>query len=214
MFALNDVSLSIPPGQSVGIIGDNGSGKSTLLKIISGISHPSDGEISVVGRVGSLIELGAGFLPDLTGEESIFLNAALMGFKKEEVLQLYESIIEYAGIGSFIKQPIRTYSSGMVVRLGFSIAIHLEPDILLVDEVLAVGDHEFQQKSFKSMKQFRSRGLTTLLVSHDLNLVERYAERIVVLHQGKVMFDGDATQAVKYYLAQTGPVSNNPQSYV
>lgn len=199
VFALKDINLEIKRGETIGIVGENGSGKSTLLKIIAGITAPTTGEIIVDGRVGSLIELGAGFHQDLTGRENVYLNGILLGFTKKELAQKYKEIIDFADIGQYIEQPIRTYSSGMVVRLGFSVAIHLDPEILLIDEVLAVGDEEFQRKCLKKIQYLRNQKKTIMVVSHDFYLIRTICSKAILLNKGGIIFSGNPLKTTDYY---------------
>jgi len=195
-YALHDVSLSIKKGETVGIIGKNGAGKSTLLKIITGVLTPSNGEVKVDGKIASLLELGAGFNPEMTGYENIYLNGTLMGFSTEEIDEKIDAILEFAGIGEFIHQPVKMYSSGMFARLAFSVSINVEPDILIVDEALSVGDIAFQMKCFKKFQEFQEEGRTILFVTHALDTVIRYCNRGLVIDQGRVVVDSDAKEAV------------------
>jgi ABC-type polysaccharide/polyol phosphate transport system ATPase subunit len=197
--ALKDVSLRIRHGESVALIGHNGSGKSTLLKCIAGILPADEGSVRVDGRLATLLELGAGFHPDLSGRENVYLNGAILGLTRREVDRSFDAIVEFAGVAEFIDMPVRNYSSGMYVRLGFAIAVHVDPDILLVDEVLSVGDAAFQEKSLARMRGFGERGKTVVLVSHDLSSVRALCERTVVLDHGRVAFDGPTTEAIDYY---------------
>jgi ABC-type polysaccharide/polyol phosphate transport system ATPase subunit len=183
----------------MGIIGRNGSGKSTVLKLIAGVTAPSEGEIFVYGRVSPLIELGAGFHPDLTGRENVFLNASILGMSRKEVLARFDEIISFAELWEFVDTPVKRYSSGMYIRLGFSVAVHSDPEILLVDEVLAVGDAAFQEKCLAKMQEFRSQGVTIVLVSHSMELVEEFCERALLLNGGGVLADGAPTEVVKRY---------------
>lgn len=199
-WALRDVSFRVMPGESLGIIGPNGSGKSTLLKLLAGILEPTSGEIVVNGRISALLELGAGFHPDLTGRENIFLNGTLYGLSRQEMQQQVESIIEFSELRDFIDVPIKHYSSGMYVRLGFAVAIHTEPDLLLVDEVLAVGDANFQHKCMDAIQQYRQRGGTILLVSHDLGSIESICDRAIWYEHGEVQAQGHPTDVVMKYL--------------
>jgi ABC-2 type transport system ATP-binding protein len=194
--AINDVSLEIQAGTTLGLIGHNGSGKSTLLKLLGGILHPNKGNIVSRGRIAALIELGAGFHPDLTGRENIFLNSALLGLSKRQTLDKLEEIIEYSGVSDFIDTPVKFYSSGMYVRLAFSVAINVDPDILLVDEVLAVGDEPFQQKCLGTIKSFQTEGRTIVFVSHSAAQITDLCNEAVLLDHGTVMFQGDASEAV------------------
>jgi len=197
---LRNVSLAVHPGDSIGVIGPNGSGKSTLLKLITGILEPTGGELYVHGRISSLLELGAGFQPDLTGRENIYLNGSIYGLTRAEIDARLDDIIAYAELGDFIDTPVRHYSSGMHVRLGFAIAIYTEPDLLLVDEVLAVGDAAFQRKCLHSIQQYRDRGGTLFLVSHDLDAVQSICKRVIWLEDGEVQADGAPTDVVMAYL--------------
>lgn len=181
--ALNDLSFDIQRGETVGIIGPNGSGKSTILKLIAGVMSPSSGQITVNGRVSPLIELGAGFHFELSGRENVFLNGTILGLSQKEIEKNFNSIVDFAELWEFIDQPVKRYSSGMYMRLAFSIAVHVYPDILLVDEILAVGDPEFQKKCLKKMEDFKKLGVTIVFVSHDIDLVKRFCTRIITLDQ-------------------------------
>jgi lipopolysaccharide transport system ATP-binding protein len=196
---LRDVTLSIGAGDSVGIIGPNGSGKSTLLKLVTGILEPSQGDMVVAGRVSSLLELGAGFQLDLTGRENIYLNASIYGLSRAQTDERIDQIIDFAELGEFIDTPVKHYSSGMYVRLGFAVAIHTDPDLLLVDEVLAVGDIAFQRKCLNSIFQFRNRGGTLLLVSHDIGTIQSICTRAVWLEDGEIQAEGNCTDVVMAY---------------
>ena len=189
--ALRDVDLEIRGGQSVGLIGPNGSGKSTLLKILTGILRPTTGTVEVNGRVSSLLELGAGFNGELSGRDNIYLNASLLGLSRKETDGLFDSIVEFSELAEFIDNPVKHYSSGMYVRLGFAVAVHVDPDILLVDEVLAVGDEAFARKCLDKIAEFQREGRTILFVTHSLDLVDEICDRGVVLDHGRVVFDGD-----------------------
>lgn len=197
---LKDLSLTIQRGDCIGVIGPNGSGKSTLLKLITGILSPDEGDMLVNGRISSLLELGAGFHPDLTGRENIYLNGSIYGLSHSEMNKRLGSIIDYAELGDFIDTPIKHYSSGMYVRLGFAVAIHTNPDLLLVDEVLAVGDAAFQRKCLKSIQQFRDNGGTLFLVSHDLGTIQSVCKRVVWLEHGEIQADGHPTDVTLEYL--------------
>ncbi len=197
---LRDVSFSLARGESLGVIGPNGSGKSTLLKLITGILTPTYGEMMVNGRICSLLELGAGFQPDLTGRENIFLNGSIYGLSRAQMNARVESIVDFAELGDFIDTPVRHYSSGMYVRLGFAVAIHTDPDLLLVDEVLAVGDQSFQHKCMSAIQRFRDSGGTLLLVSHDLGSIQNICQRAIWLEQGLVQSAGQPTDVVMDYL--------------
>jgi lipopolysaccharide transport system ATP-binding protein len=196
---LRDVSFRLDRGDSLGVIGPNGSGKSTLLKLITGILIPTHGEMIVNGRICSLLELGAGFQADLTGRENIFLNGSIYGLSRADMNQRVDSIIDFAELGDFIDTPVRHYSSGMYVRLGFAVAIHTEPDLLLVDEVLAVGDQSFQHKCMSAIQEFRDGGGTLLLVSHDLNAIQSICHRAIWLEEGLVQSAGQPTDVVMDY---------------
>lgn len=185
-WALRDINLEIEAGETFGLIGANGSGKSTLLSLIAGIFPPTRGEVSSRGRIAPMIELGVGFNAELTGRENVYLNASLYGLTRSEIDQIYPEVVAFSEIANFIDAPLKTYSSGMYMRLGFSIAVHLEPDILLVDEILAVGDGHFQGKCLARMAEMRKRGMTTVFVSHDLALVEGLCDRVAILHRGRV----------------------------
>lgn len=200
-WALKNISLNIKKGETIGIIGENGSGKSTLLKIISGITTPTSGSVMINGKVASLIELGAGFHPDLTGKENVYLNATLLGLSKKEIEKKYKEIEDFADIGEYINQPIRTYSSGMVVRLGFSVAIHLDPDILLIDEVFAVGDEEFQRKCLEKIAQLKHEHKTLFIVSHNLSLIQNICESAICVENGKIKEHGKSETVVKKYVS-------------
>jgi ABC-type polysaccharide/polyol phosphate transport system ATPase subunit len=196
---LKQVSLTINHGDCVGVIGANGSGKSTLLKLITGILTPDEGKLRVNGRISSLLELGAGFHPDLTGRENIYLNGSIYGLNRAEMAKRLDKIIDYAELGDFIDTPIKHYSSGMYVRLGFAVAIHTNPDLLLVDEVLAVGDVSFQRKCFDSIEKFRRRGGTLLFVSHDLNTIQTLCDRVVWLEKGVIQTQGAPVDVLMDY---------------
>lgn len=201
IWALRDVSLEVREGEVVGIIGRNGAGKSTLLKILSSITEPTTGFAEVRGRVGSLLEVGTGFHAELTGRENIFLNGAILGMKRREVLQKFDEIVSFAEVERFIDTPVKHYSSGMYLRLAFAVAAHLEPEILLVDEVLAVGDAAFQKKCLAKMEDVGGRGRTVLFVSHNMPAVTRLCERAVLLEEGRVVGDGPADKVVSAYLS-------------
>jgi len=194
--AVNGVSLEIQAGTTVGLLGANGSGKSTLLKLIGGIVAPTSGAIFNRGRMAALLELGAGFHPDLSGRENVYLNAAILGLSREQVDEQFDAIHEFSGIGDFIDTQVKFYSSGMFVRLAFAVAIHTDPDVLLVDEVLAVGDEAFQRKCMERIAQFRAEGRTIILVSHSASQVQELCDRAVVLKDGQVVFDGDVNRGI------------------
>ncbi|WP_341729325.1 ABC transporter ATP-binding protein [Brooklawnia sp.] len=196
--ALDGVSLSIHQGESVALLGFNGSGKSTTLKLISGVMMPDAGSIAVRGRIAGLIEVGAGMHPDLTGRENIYLNGAILGMSEAEIDERFDSIVDFSGIEKFIDSEVKFYSSGMYMRLAFSVAVHSEPDIFLVDEVLAVGDEPFQRKCIHKMRELRDAGQTLVVVSHDLELIKSICHRGIVLEHGKVIHDSEITEAVDF----------------
>jgi lipopolysaccharide transport system ATP-binding protein len=213
-WAVDDVSFEVRKGESMGLIGPNGSGKSTILKMLNGIFWPDKGKISVRGRVGALIEVGAGFHPLLTGRENVYLNGAILGMKKEEVEAKFDSITRFAEIGDFIDAPVKTYSSGMFVRLGFAIAVHCEPDVLLVDEVLAVGDEAFYRKCFNKIGELMKSGVSIILVSHNLNYVNMMTSRCVLMEKGKVLkYDRTNDVVNEYFKLQKDqmPFAQSPQ---
>ena len=197
--ALSDVSLAVPRGMTLGIIGQNGSGKSTLVRIIAGIYRPTAGTVSTRGRVSALIELGAGFHPEFSGRENIYVNGIILGLSKREIRRRFDEIVEFAGLQEFIDSPVRTYSSGMYMRLGFSVAVHVDPDILLVDEVLAVGDEAFVHKCLDKMDEFRRQGKTLVLAGHDLALIERWCDAAILLERGRMMAEGPPGEVVAAY---------------
>jgi ABC-type polysaccharide/polyol phosphate transport system ATPase subunit len=197
--ALRDVSFRIEPGSAVGLVGRNGSGKTTLLRLISGIIKPTSGTVHVGGRIGSLLELGAGFHEDLTGRENVFLNGSIHGLKRAYIREQLDEIVAFAGLEEFIDLPVRTYSSGMYMRLGFAIAAHIDADLLLLDEVFAVGDEQFQRKCFGKIFEFKQRGGTIVFVSHDASAVERLCDRALLLRNGEVDFDGATHDAIVRY---------------
>lgn len=194
--ALKDVELTISQGETVALLGFNGSGKSTLLKHISGVMLPDSGTVRTRGRVAGLIEVGAGFHPDLTGRDNVFLNAAILGMSEDEVEERFDSIIEFSEIGQFIDTEVKFYSSGMYLRLAFSVAVHTNPEVFLIDEILAVGDEPFQRKCIDKIQELACDGKTLVVVSHDLDLVSRICERGIVLQHGTVVFDGPIREAV------------------
>jgi homopolymeric O-antigen transport system ATP-binding protein len=201
LWALRDLSLRIEPGEVVGLVGHNGAGKSTLLKILSRITEPSSGYAEVTGRVGSLLEVGTGFHPELTGRENIFLNGAILGMRRAEIRARFDEIVAFAEIDRFLDTPVKRYSSGMSVRLAFAVAAHLEPEILLVDEVLAVGDAAFQRKSLVKMGEVAQAGRTVLFVSHNLAIIQALCQRGVLLERGQVQADGAVSEILDHYLA-------------
>lgn len=198
-WALRDLSLQVRSGEFLGIIGPNGSGKSTLLRLIAGIFPCTQGRVTVRGRVVPMIELGIGFHPDLTGRENIYLNTSLYGLSQRETDMLFQHIVEFSEIEEFIDQPAKNYSMGMYMRLGFSAAVHLDPDILLIDEVLAVGDEHFQKKCLKKMEELHHQGTTVVLVSHDLESIRTLCERVCFLHEGKMVREGRPDDIIGYY---------------
>jgi len=198
-YALRDVSFTISRGETVGIVGRNGSGKSTLLKLIAGVMAPSAGEVRVYGRVSPLIELGAGFHPDLTGRENIHMNASILGMSAKEIKRQFGAIVDFAELWDFIDTPVKRYSSGMYMRLGFSVAVHSDPDILLVDEVLSVGDTYFQEKCLSKMHEFQAKGTTMVLVSHSLELVQRFCERVLLMNGGRLVDEGPPAKIIEEY---------------
>jgi ABC-2 type transport system ATP-binding protein len=195
-WALRNVSLSIQAGHTVALIGHNGSGKSTLLKVIGGIIDPSSGSVARRGRIAALLELGAGFHPDLTGRENVYLNASILGLSREETEERFDEILSFSGIGDFIDTQVKFYSSGMYVRLAFAVAVHTDPDLLLVDEVLAVGDEAFQRKCLDKIRSFQQEGRTIILVTHNLSQVTELADRAILLNKGEVVYDGEPGGAV------------------
>jgi lipopolysaccharide transport system ATP-binding protein len=201
-WALKDVSFDVHKGEVIGIIGRNGAGKSTLLKILSRITSPTTGEVEIHGRVGSLLEVGTGFHPEMTGRENIFLNGSILGMKKNEIEEKFDAIVMFAGIDKFIDTPVKRYSSGMYVRLAFAVAAHLDPEILVVDEVLAVGDAEFQKKCMGAMGDISRDGRTVLFVSHNLTAVKALCSRCIVIEEGRITFNGDTSKAIDYYLGR------------
>jgi len=199
LWALRDVSFEVPSGQFMGVVGHNGSGKSTLLKVLTGILEPDRGSASVEGRVSSLLELAAGFQPEYTGRENVYLYGALLGLRRHEVRRHYDSIVDFAELDDFMEYPVKNYSTGMYVRLGFAVAVHLEPQVLLIDEVLAVGDASFQQKCFDHLHRLRALGCTIVLVSHDVASVSRFCERAIWLDHGRVVADGESELVTRRY---------------
>ena len=198
-FALRDVSFNMGEGESLAVIGRNGAGKSTLLSLVAGLALPDGGRVKVQGRVAALLELGSGFHPDLTGAENVVLNASLLGLNRRETYDAMDSIVAFSEIGDFIYEPLRTYSSGMVVRLAFSVAIHTQPDILIVDEVLGVGDSGFQQKSLGALRRMRAEGKSLLFVSHAVHAVQDMCDRALWLDHGKLLADGPVAEVLQQY---------------
>ena len=199
LYALKDLSFDIKKGEAVGIIGVNGAGKSTILKIITGVLTPSEGEVEINGRISALLELGAGFNPEYTGLQNVYLNGTMMGFTKEEVDSKLDAILSFADIGDFINQPVKTYSSGMFVRLAFAVAINIEPEILIVDEALSVGDVFFQTKCFHKFEEFRKAGKTIIFVSHDLGSIRRYCDKAILLNHGEKVTEGTPAEVIDIY---------------
>lgn len=199
-WALKDVSFTINSGEVLGIVGSNGSGKSTILKMIAGVLEPTSGKVHIEGQVSPLIELGAGFHPDLTGRENIYLNGTILGLSKKKIDERFESIVSFAEIEDFINTPVKHYSSGMYMRLGFAISVHVDPDILLIDEILATGDYTFQKKCFLKMEEFRKSGVTIVLISHDLATVKKFCERVIWIDNGQIKLSGYPEKVVQAYL--------------
>ncbi|HEX6898434.1 MAG TPA: ABC transporter ATP-binding protein [Thermoanaerobaculia bacterium] len=197
--ALQDVDFSVYKGEAFGIIGGNGSGKSTLLKLVAGMLKPTSGRIAVTGRVAALIELGAGFHPEISGRENVFINGAVLGLSRRQIEQKYEEIVEFSGLGDFMEEPVKNYSSGMYVRLGFAVAVHTDPDVLLVDEVLAVGDEAFSHRCLRRMEELLAAGKTLLLVSHSLDLVEGVCDRVLWLDNGVQRLVGEPRRVIDAY---------------
>ena len=204
-YALRDVTFSIARGETVGIIGRNGSGRSTILKLIAGVVAPSEGEVRVTGRISPLIELGAGFHQDLTGRENIDLNASILGMSSKEIRERFDEIVHFAELWDFVDTPVKRYSSGMYMRLGFSVAVHSNPQILLVDEVLSVGDSAFQEKCLEKMHDFQERGITIVLVSHSMDLVRKFCQRVLLLEGGRLVGGGSPEEMTERYLETANP---------
>src|SRR5579871_1265889 len=203
--ALQGVSFDVPAGQVLGIVGRNGAGKSTLLKIISRITHPDRGTVDIWGRVGSLIEVGTGFHPELTGRENVFLNGSILGMRRREIARKYDAIVDFSGIESFMDTPVKRYSSGMLVRLAFSVAAHLDSEIVILDEILAVGDADFQAKCLNKIESLTlDEGRTAIFVSHNMVPIRRLCHRVILLEHGRMAFDGDTEAALAVYLDQPG----------
>jgi len=210
-WALKDVSFNVEKGEVVGIIGANGAGKSTLLKILSQITPPTEGEIKINGRVGSLLEVGTGFHPELTGRENIFLNGAILGMRREEIAQKFDEIVEFSGVEKFLDTPVKYYSSGMYVRLAFSVAAHMEPDVLVIDEVLAVGDAEFQKKCLGKMDKItREEGRTILFVSHNMGAIQSLCKRCFLLKNGEIVKSGATKEVIEFYMQDKFSNNKNP----
>lgn len=208
-WALQDINFSVQQGEVVGIIGHNGAGKSTLLKVLSRITEPTRGEVKFRGRLGSLLEVGTGFHPELTGRENIYLNGAILGMTRAEVTRKFDEIVDFAGVERFIETPVKHYSSGMYTRLAFAVAAHLEPEILLVDEVLSVGDATFQKKSMGKMGEVAESGRTVLFVSHNMAAVANFCTRVIVLQRGQAIFDGSQTEGIQNYMTSLNESGNS-----
>ena len=212
-WALNGVNFEVKQGEKVGIIGKNGAGKSTLLKVISRITEPTDGRIEFYGKISSMLEVGTGFNRELTGRENIYLNGAILGMTKAEIDEKFDAILEFSEVGKFIDTPVKRYSSGMFVRLAFAVASHLEPDILLVDEVLAVGDTRFQKKCIQKMRSIADSGKTILFVSHQMNTIRQLCDRVIVLKEGKVIYDGEVEGGIRLYNSEAYMEKRNHYEY-
>jgi ABC-2 type transport system ATP-binding protein len=204
LWALKNISLDIDDGEALGIIGHNGAGKSTLLKVVSGVMKPVEGRVNVQGKIAPLIELGAGFDPELTGRENIYLNASILGFSRNEINAKYDRIVEFSELRDFVDAPLKNYSSGMIARLGFSVATEVDPDILIIDEVLAVGDARFKTKSKERILQFRKKGITILFVSHDMDEVRSLCSKVLWLDHGYMKMIGDAGTVIPEYESYQG----------
>jgi len=198
--ALSDISFEIKRGECVGIIGPNGSGKSTILKLIAGVMSPTTGKVNVHGKISPLIELGAGMHPELTGRENIFLNGAILGLKRQEINQYFDSIVQFSELQEFIDQPVKHYSSGMYMRLAFSIAVHVNPEILIVDEILAVGDSQFQEKCFNKMEEFKKNGVTIIFVSHSLETIKSFCTKALYLNHHHLQSAGNTVEVCQKYI--------------
>lgn len=203
-WALRDVSFDVPAGSTFGLIGSNGSGKSTLLKCLANIYYPNEGAITHFGKVAAMLEVGSGFHSELSGRENIFLNGSILGMSKKEITRKYDEIVDFSGVEQFIDQPVKNYSSGMYVRLGFAIAINVDPDILVVDEVLAVGDSEFQEKCFQKFRDLKAAGKTVILVSHSMDTVQSMCDQAAWLNHGELMVSGDAQSTIRAYEGSLG----------
>ena len=211
-YALKNVSFAIGEGENVGIIGSNGAGKSTLLSLVAGLSSPDEGSVSVNGRVAALLELGSGFHPDLTGAENIMMNAALLGLSQKKAREAFEPIVEFSGLSEFIDEPLRTYSSGMMMRLAFAVAISIDPDFLIIDEVIAVGDQAFQAKCFEKIFELKSAGKGFLCVSHATTLVQKLCDRALWLDHGELMMDGPVAEVIGAYEGRSTVPAADPTS--
>jgi len=211
-WALKDINFDVHRAEALGIIGHNGAGKSTILKLLSRITTPSSGEIMINGRLSALIEVGSGFHPELTGRENVYLNGSILGMRRREITEKLDSIVEFAELRQFIDTPVKRYSSGMYVRLGFSIAAHLDPDILLLDEVLAVGDASFQRKCIERITQLKKGGTTIVFISHDLRAVEQLCDRVILLKKGHIEADGDPAKTIGLYQSASAQLSSQAKS--
>lgn len=200
-WALRDVTLTVPPGRMLGIVGGNGSGKSTLLRLVGGAMRPNEGSVEIEGRVGALIDLGAGFHGDLTGRENTFVNGVIAGLTRSEVASRFESIVDFAELEEFIDSPLSTYSTGMQMRLGFAVAVHTQPDVLLIDEALSVGDLSFQRKCLERISRFKAQGAAIVLVSHEPKLVQEMCDQVLWLHKGRLVACGEPDVVVGEYVA-------------
>ncbi len=213
-WALKDVSFEVKKGETLGIVGPNGAGKSTILKLLSRISRQTKGTLKVRGRMAALIELGGGFHPDLTGSENIYLQGTMLGFSRRQVKQLYDSIVAFSELEQFLETPVKRYSSGMIVRLGFAIAAHIQPEVLLIDEVLAVGDLSFQQKCYRRIRELKVQGTTMIFISHDLEVVQKLCDRIILMQRGQIVREGPPAQMIGQYrdevLSNTLKASTEP----
>jgi ABC-type polysaccharide/polyol phosphate transport system ATPase subunit len=198
-YALKQVSFQLEEGDSLAVIGPNGAGKSTLLGLVAGLTEPDEGHITVRGRTAALLELGSGFHHDLTGRENVYLNASLLGLTRKRTVEIFDQIVAFSGIGDFIGEPIRTYSTGMVMRLAFSVAVHMDPEILIIDEILAVGDAAFQAKCFEKVLDFRKRGKTLLCVSHASGMVQQLCDRAIWLDHGQLIMSGNVNEVTEAY---------------
>jgi ABC-type polysaccharide/polyol phosphate transport system ATPase subunit len=206
LYALRGISFHMKRGESVAVVGSNGAGKSTLLNLVAGIAEPTGGHVTVNGRVAALLELGSGFHPDLTGLENLRLNASLLGISRKRTAELNEEIIEFSGVRDFIEEPLRTYSNGMILRLAFSVAIHMDPDILIIDEVLGVGDQSFQQKCRDKIVSLKTHGITLLCVSHATGMVREFCERAIWIDQGQLIMDGSVGEVTDAYSGHRFPM--------
>jgi ABC-type polysaccharide/polyol phosphate transport system ATPase subunit len=213
-WALKDINFAVPRAQALGIIGHNGAGKSTILKLLSRITTPSEGEIMINGRLSALIEVGSGFHPELTGRENIYLNGSILGMLRREITKKLDSIVEFAELRQFIDTPVKRYSSGMYVRLGFSIAAHLDPDILLLDEVLAVGDAAFQRKCIDRITELKKKGSTIVFISHDLRSVQQICDRVILLKKGQIEADGNPAETIALYQSTSAQLSGQTSGFV